>query len=150
MRVRSIRTQAALASAASFAVTAAIPLLVAAVIPDMHLIPSVGGIGGVAGISRCAGSTGRRSADHHGCNPRGVQGRAGDGRHRGYREPVRDRYVSGALAKLREARAGLTWSFSVRNNMQFMSEPEPEVNFAANPVDLIRHLLTNLPTNCKY
>ena len=79
---------------------------------------------------------------------------AGDGRHRGYRESVRDRCVSGALAKLREGvyevRAGLTWSFSVRNNKQFMSEPEPEVNFAANPVDLIRHLLTNLPTNCKY
>ena len=130
------------------------PLLVAAVVPDMHLIPSVGGIGGVAGNSRCAGSTGRGSADHHGCDPRGVQGRAGDGRHRGYREPVRDRCVSGALAKLREGvyevRAGLTWSFSVRNNKQFMSEPEPEVNFAANPVDLIRHLLTNLPTNCKY
>ena len=62
--------------------------------------------------------------------------------------------MSGALAKLREGvyevRAGLTWSFSVRNNKQFMSEPEPEVNFAANPVDLIRHLLTNLPANCKY
>lgn len=36
------------------------PLLVAAVVPDMHLIPSVGGrIGGVSGNSRCAGSTGR-------------------------------------------------------------------------------------------
>ena len=35
--------QAALASAASFALGAAMPLLVAAVVPDMHLIPSVGG-----------------------------------------------------------------------------------------------------------
>ena len=39
--------------------------------------------------------------------------------------------------------------FREKPNKQFMSEPEPEVNFAANPVDLIRHLPTNSPTNCK-
>ena len=82
--------QAALASAATFSVGAAMPLLMVVVSPAAALVPDR--VGRVVGFPRSAGCDWRenrrrkRSARH---GPRDVLGRLGDGAHRRDREIVR-------------------------------------------------------------
>jgi hypothetical protein len=94
LRARPI--QAALASAGSFAVGAAMPLLVTAMVPAACLIPLVSGtsllflalLGGLAARAGGAGVTG-------GSNTRHVLGCARDGADRRRRGAVRNSRVSG-------------------------------------------------------
>ena len=94
--------QAALASAGSFAVGAAMPLLVTAIAPEASLIPLVsgtslvflallGGLAARAGGARCDG----------GRNARHVLGCAGHGADRRRRGPVRNRGVRGPTRTMR-------------------------------------------------
>ena len=89
--------QAALASAGSFAVGAAMPLLVTAIAPKAGLIPLVSGTSLVfLALSRRVGCTrGRRGSDG-GRNARHFLGCAGHGAHRRRRGAVRNSYVNGA------------------------------------------------------
>ena len=92
LRARPI--QAALASAGSFAVGAAMPLLVTAIAPAAGLIPLV--FTGVPRTSRRIGCPRRRRSSDGGCNTCHILGRAGHGGHRGRRGAVRNSCVSGA------------------------------------------------------
>ena len=86
--------QAALTSAASFSVGAAMPLLMVVVSPAYALVPD--GIRCVFGLSRCTGcdrsTSGRRqrSTRHR---PGDVLGRLGDGAHRRHRKIIRHGYL---------------------------------------------------------
>jgi vacuolar iron transporter family protein len=91
LRARPI--QAALASAGSFAVGAAMPLLVTAVTPARVLIPLVSGTD-VSRASRGLGCTRRWRRSSDGCITRHVLGCASDGGDRGRRVAVRNNYVS--------------------------------------------------------
>ena len=96
LRARPI--QAALASAGSFAVGAAMPLLVTAIAPDGGFDPSC--LWNFAGVPRASGrvggACGRRRSDD-GRNPRHVLGCAGHGGDRRRRGAVRNSCVSGAI-----------------------------------------------------
>ena len=83
--------QAALTSAASFSVGAAMPLLMVVVSPASTLVPVVSAASlGFLALLGAVGAKSRRR-EHSACHgPRDILGRVGDGSDRRYREVVRD------------------------------------------------------------
>jgi vacuolar iron transporter family protein len=93
---RARQIQAALASAGSFAVGAAMPLLVAALAPAAGLIPLVSGTSGIPRAARRAGRTRGWRRSNDGRNTGHVLGCTCHGADRRGRGTVRNSFVSGA------------------------------------------------------
>ena len=126
--------QAALASAGSFAVGAAMPLLVTAIVPEASLIYLVSGTSLVLPrASRRVGCARWGRGRYGGRDSRHVLGRAGDGDHGGRRGALRNGGIGIMAEQVASARSLSAFrSFAKANS----SVPEPVVSISLHIVQI--------------